>query len=78
VAESSQNSQIQPFLFWVTFSDGTSQERIDQWVHEKNGRKGAVNEGWQEVRIVPPAVPPDLFLEQIRGEKIVKAARIRE
>ncbi|MDH4079694.1 MAG: hypothetical protein OEU68_07755 [Nitrospira sp.] len=77
-AESSQNSQTQPFLFWVTFSDGTSQERIDQWVHEKNGRKGAVNEGWQEVRIVPPAVPPDLFLEQIRGEKIVKAARIRE
>jgi chaperonin cofactor prefoldin len=78
VAESSQNSQTQPFLFWVTFSDGTSQERIDQWVHEKNGRKGAVNEGWQEVRIVPPVVPPDLFLEQIRGEKIVKAARIRE
>ena len=77
-AESSQNSQTQPFLFWVTFSDGTSQERIDQWVHEKNGRKGAVNEGWQEVRIVPPVVPPDLFLEQIRGEKIVKAARIRE
>jgi chaperonin cofactor prefoldin len=78
VAESSQDSQTQPFLFWVTFSDGTSQERIDQWVHEKNGRKGAVNEGWQEVRIVPPVVPPDLFLEQIRGEKIVKAARIRE
>lgn len=78
VAESPQNSQTQPFLFWVTFSDGTSQERIDQWVHEKNGRKGAVNEGWQEVRIVPPAVPPDLFLEQIRGEKIVKAARIGE
>ncbi|MGE0644923.1 MAG: hypothetical protein AB7P24_14760 [Nitrospira sp.] len=78
VAESPQNSQTQPFLFWVTFSDGTSQERIDQWVHEKNGRKGVVNEGWQEVRIVPPAVSPDLFLEQIRGEKIVKAARIRE
>lgn len=78
VAESPQNSQKQPFLFWVTFSEGTSQERIDQWVHEKKGHKGAVNEGWQEVRIVPPAVPPDLFLEQIRGEKIVKAARIGE
>lgn len=78
VVESLQNSQMQPFLFWVTFSEGTSQESIDQWVHEKNGRKGAVNEGWQEVRIVPPAVPPNLFLEQIRGEKIVKAARIPE
>lgn len=78
VAESLQNSQKQPFLFWVTFSEGTSQESIDQWVHEKRGHKGAVNEGWQEVQIVPPAVPPDLFLEQIRGEKIVKAARIGE
>ncbi len=78
VAESRQNSQMQPFLFWVTFSEGTSQESIDQWVHEKKGHKGSINEGWQEVQIVPPAVPPDLFLEQIRGEKIVKAARIRE
>lgn len=78
VAESLQHSQMQPFLFWVTFSEGTSQESIDQWVHEKKGHKGSINEGWQEVRIVPPAVPPDLFLEQIRGEKIVKAARIPE
>lgn len=78
VAEGLQSSQKQPFLFWVTFSEGTSQESIDQWVNDKKGHKGAVNEGWQEVRIVPPAVPPDLFLEQIRGEKIVKAARIGE
>jgi hypothetical protein len=78
VAETLQNSQTQPFLFWVTFSEGTSQESIDQWVHEKKGHKGSINEGWQEVRIVPPAVPPDLFLEQIRGEKIVKSARIGE
>ncbi len=78
VAESLQSSQTQPFLFWVTFSEGTSQESIDQWVNEKNGHKGSINEGWQEVRIVPPAVPPNLFLEQIRGEKIVKAARIPE
>lgn len=73
-----QNSQQQPFLFWVTFSEGTSQERIDQWVHEMKGHKGAINEGWQEVRIVPPAVPPDRFLEQIREDKIVKAARISQ
>ena len=78
VAEGPQNSQKQPFLFWVTFSEGTSQESIDQWVNDKKGHKGAVNEGWQEVQIVPPAVSPDLFLEQIRGEKIVKAARIGE
>lgn len=70
------STQTQPFMFWVTFSEGTSQESIDKWVHEMKGHKGAVNEGWQEVRIVPPTVPPDRFLEQIRGEKIVKAARI--
>ena len=76
LAEGASNAQAQPFMFWVTFSEGTSQESIDKWVHEMKGHKGVVNEGWQEVRIVPPSVPPDRFLEQIRGEKIVKAARI--
>ncbi len=73
-----QSGQAQPFFFWVTFSEGATQESIDQWLNEMKGHKGAVNEGWQEVRIVPPAVPPDRFLEQIRGEKIVKAARITQ
>ncbi len=76
MADSLQATQQMPFLFWVTFSDGTSQESIDKWVHEMQGHKGAVSEGWQEVKILPPAVPPDRFLEQVRGEKIVKAARI--
>ncbi|MDF0675959.1 MAG: hypothetical protein P0120_16750 [Nitrospira sp.] len=76
VAQGAQNGQAQPFLFWVTFSDGTSQERIDQWVHEMKGHKGSLNEGWQEVQIVPPAVPPDRFLEQIKEDKIIKAARM--
>lgn len=76
MADSIQASQQTPFLFWVTFSEGTSQESIDQWVNGMKGHKGAMNEGWQEVRIVPPAVPPDRFLEQIKGDKIVKAARI--
>ena len=76
MADSQASQQQQPFLFWVTFSEGTSQESIDQWVSGMKGHKGAVNEGWQEVRIVPPAVPPDRFLEQIKGDKIVKAARI--
>lgn len=78
MADSLQSTQSPPFLFWVTFSDGTSQESIDKWVHEMKGHKGAVSEGWQEVRIGPPPVPPDRFLEQIRGEKIVKAARISQ
>ncbi len=78
LADNQPGSQQQPFLFWVTFSEGTTQESIDQWVDGMKGHKGAVNEGWQEVRIVPPPVPPDRFLEQIKGEKIVKAARISQ
>jgi len=34
-----------------------------------------LNEGWQEVAIVQPAVPPDRFLDRIREAKIVKAVR---
>ena len=76
VADSRQNTQAQPFLFWVTFSEGTSQESIDQWVNGMKGHKGSLNEGWQEVQIIPPPVPPDLFLEQIKGDKIIKEARL--
>ncbi len=76
VVDSRQSAQAQPFLFWVTFSEGTTQESIDQWVNGMKGHKGVQNEGWQEVQILPPPVPPDLFLEQIRGEKIIKEARL--
>lgn len=70
--------QSQPLLFWVNFSEGTSQESIDQWVREVEGYKGAFSEGWQEVRVVQPPLPADRFLEQIRGAKIVKAVRISQ
>ena len=75
VAEARLNPPPQPFLFWVTFSDGTSQETIDQWVREMHGNKGALSEGWQAVEIVPPTEPEDRFLEQIKRAKIVKAVR---
>lgn len=76
VAEAQPIPQHPPFLFWVTFSEGTSQEIIDQWVREVRGRKGAVSEGWQAVEIVPPAEPMDRFLDQIKQTKIVKAVRV--
>jgi hypothetical protein len=76
VAEARPNAQPQPFLFWVSFSEGTSQESIDRWVSEMHGRKKSVSEGWQEVEVVPPAVPADRFLEQIRQTKFVKAVRV--
>lgn len=76
VAEARPTPQQPPFLFWVTFSEGASQESIDQWVREMRGRKGAVSEGWQAVEIVPPAEPMDRFLDQIKQTKIVKAVRV--
>lgn len=74
-ADSRSNIQLQPFLFWVAFSEGVTQESIDQWLREMDGHKGVLNEGWQEVQIVQPAVPPDRFLDRIREAKIVKAVR---
>jgi seryl-tRNA synthetase len=75
VAEARPITQPQPFLFWVTFSKGTSQESIDQWVREMQGRKGTLSEGWQAVEILPPTEPMDRFLDQIKQTKIVKAVR---
>ena len=74
-ADSRSNIQLQPLLFWVSFSEGTTQENIDQWLREMDGHKGVLNEGWQEVQIVQPALPPDRFLDRIREAKIVKAVR---
>jgi hypothetical protein len=76
VVEARPTSQQPPSLFWVTFSDGASQESIDQWVREMRGRKGAFSEGWQAVEIVPLAEPMDRFLDQIKQTKIVKAVRV--
>lgn len=76
LAEALPMSQQPPFLFWVTFSDGASQESIDQWVREMRGRKGAFREGWQAVEIVPLAEPMDRVLDQIKQTRIVKAVRV--
>ncbi len=75
-ADNRSNIQLQTFLFWVAFNEGATQESIDQWLREMDGHKGVLNEGWQEVQILPPPVPPDRFLEQIKEEKIVKEARL--
>lgn len=75
-ASSDAQASSQPFLFWVNFNEGTTEEHIDQWVNEMHGRKGAVNEGWQEVQVMHLSVPTERFLEQVKGAKIVKAVRV--
>jgi hypothetical protein len=74
VAEVRSSSQP-PFLFWVTFSDGASQESIDNWVRDMRGRKGPLADGWQAVEIQPPTEPMERFLDHIKQAKIVKAVR---
>lgn len=76
VADARPGSAQMPFLFWVTFSDGTSQESIDQWVLDMRGRKGALSDGWQAVEIMPPTEPMERFLDQLKQAKIVKAVRV--
>jgi hypothetical protein len=76
MAEARPTSRQPPVLFWVTFSDGASQESIDQWVREMRGQKGTLSEGWQAVEIVPLVEPMDRFLDQIKQTKIVKAVRV--
>jgi hypothetical protein len=75
-ASSDAQAMSQPFLFWVNFNEGTTEEHIDQWVNEMHGRKGAVNEGWQEVQVMHLSVPTERFLEQVKGAKIVRAVRV--
>lgn len=70
------SASAQSFQFWVTFSDGTTEESIDQWVHDMRGHKGALTDGWQAVQIQTPSEPMERFLDQIKHAKIVKAVRI--
>lgn len=76
IAEAKAVPPQSPFLFWVTFSDGTSQDSIDQWVRDMHGRKGALSEGWQAVEILPPTEPMERFLDQLKQAKIVKAVKV--
>ncbi len=73
IAEVRPDPQAQPFTFWVTFQEGTSEESIQHLIDEIHGRKGSVNAGWYPVEVPRPVGPPDRFLESIRQAKIVKA-----
>jgi hypothetical protein len=74
VTEAKLANQEHSFKFWVSFQDGTSQERIDQWVKEIRGRTGPTNAGWYpvEVNLSKPQTSDEL-LESLKKAKIVKA-----
>jgi hypothetical protein len=74
VTEAKLANQVQPFKFWVSFQEGTPQERIDQWVKDIHGRKGPTNAGWYpvEVKLSKPQTSDEL-LESLKKTRIVKA-----
>ncbi|MGQ0812536.1 MAG: hypothetical protein ACT4OO_15115 [Nitrospiraceae bacterium] len=74
VAEARRDNPAQPFTFWVSFQDGTSEESIDHLMQEIHGRKGANNAGWYDVVVsLPQPQPADGVLESLKHAKIVKA-----
>lgn len=74
VAEAPRGSLSQPFTFWVSFQDGTSEASIEQLIKEIHGRKGQVNAGWYNVEVtLAEPQPPDGFMESLKKAKIVKA-----
>lgn len=77
VAEAKRDPQGSPFTFWVSFHDGTPEESIDHLIHEINGRRGTVDDGWYNVEVVlPQPETPDRFLKSLQNTKIVKALTI--
>ena len=78
VADGSRTQDSIPFLFWVTFQEGTTEETIERWVQEMKGHKGSRSDGWQAVEINQMADPPDRFMNRVKDAKIVKAIRVSQ
>ncbi|MGH7234829.1 MAG: hypothetical protein ACREIO_00455, partial [Nitrospiraceae bacterium] len=74
VAEIRQETQVRPFMFWVSFQDGTSEESIASLIREIHGHTGQVNAGWYNVEVtLPQPQTPDSFVESLSKATIVKA-----
>ncbi len=66
-----------PFIFWVSFQDGTPEERITDWFHELHGRPAKSAGGWYRVEMTQgPDKPAEAFLESLKDAKIVKTASL--
>ncbi|MEW6544568.1 MAG: hypothetical protein AB1411_13285 [Nitrospirota bacterium] len=69
--------EAQPFTFWVSFQDGTSEENIERLIHAIQGRRGPTNAGWYNVEVnLPKPQTPEGFFESLKREKIVKAVTL--
>ena len=76
VAEIRQETQGRPFMFWVSFQDGTPEESIDSRIREIHGRTGQINAGWYKVEVsLPQPQTADSFVESLKKATIVKAVK---
>ncbi len=76
VAEIRQETQVRPFMFWVSFQDGTPKESIDSLIREIDGRTGQINAGWYNVEVsLPQPQTADSFVESLKKATIVKAVK---
>jgi predicted lactoylglutathione lyase len=76
VAEIRQETQVRPFMFWVSFQDGTPEESIDSLIREIHGRTGQINAGWYKVEVsLPQPQTADSFVESLKKATIVKAVK---
>jgi hypothetical protein len=74
VAEARRDPQAEPFTFWVSFQDGTSEESIERFLQDVRGQKGPITSGWYRVEVtLPGPQPPEGFFESLKQAKIVKA-----
>jgi len=72
--EQKPESKVYLVTFWVSFQDGTSEESIEQLIHEIKGRKGPSNAGWYPIEVnLPKPQTPDEMIESLKKTKIVKA-----
>lgn len=76
VAEIRQETQVRPFMFWVSFQDGTPKESIDSLIREIHGRTGQINAGWYNVEVsLPQPQTTDSFVQSLKKATIVKAVK---
>lgn len=76
VAEIRQETQVRPFMFWVSFQDGTPEDSIEALIHEIHGHRGQASGGWYNVEVsLPQPQTPDSFVESLKKATIVKAVK---
>ncbi|TKB76034.1 MAG: hypothetical protein E8D45_07015, partial [Nitrospira sp.] len=74
LAEKPREEAHNPMLFWVTFQDGTNEQKIEQLVREIHGRRGQRKAEWTSLEVdLPDPNTQAGFLESLKKTSIVKA-----